>query len=96
MKPLATGSPWTLRAMAGITLLVITIAPAYATDEPGIPVRLNIPAIRVNADIESVGITSNGNMGTPKAAMNAGWLSPGIRPGETGSAFIAGHLNDQK
>lgn len=58
-----------------------------------LPVRLKIPSIKVNATIESVGVTSKGEMGTPKIPRNVAWYNLGPRPGEIGSAAIAGHVN---
>ncbi len=60
---------------------------------PGLPVRLKIPKLKVNAAIEYVGINSKGEMGAPKIPRNAAWFSLGARPGEMGSAVIAGHVN---
>lgn len=60
---------------------------------PGLPIRLKIPKIKVNAVIESVGLTSDGSMGIPKLPRNAAWYDDGPRPGEIGSATISGHLN---
>src|SRR3989338_630451 len=58
----------------------------------GLPVRLNIPAIHVvNAAIEYVGLTPQGAMDVPKGPSNAAWYKLGPRPGEEGSAVIAGH-----
>lgn len=59
----------------------------------GLPVRLKIPSIKVNAVIESVGLTSKGEMGTPKIPLDVAWYNLGPRPGEIGSAAIAGHVN---
>ncbi len=72
--------------------------PASATPTPGgpgIPLRLLIPVIGVNAPIEQVGIASNGDLGTPSASpwIDTGWYVNGPRPGEKGSAVIDGHLN---
>jgi len=57
----------------------------------GLPVRLKIPGINVDAAIEYVGFTPNGEMGVPKNPSNAAWFDLGPRPGENGSAVIAGH-----
>ena len=57
----------------------------------GIPVRIKIPKLNVDAKIDSVGTTSTGAMDTPKVPANAGWFDLGARPGEKGSAVIAGH-----
>ncbi len=59
----------------------------------GLPVRLKIPSIRVNALIRSVGLAANGSMGVPKKPADAAWYMLGPKPGELGSAVIAGHVN---
>jgi sortase A len=38
-----------------------------------------------------VGDDTSGAMASPKGAARAGWYEPGTRPGERGSAVIAGH-----
>jgi LPXTG-site transpeptidase (sortase) family protein len=58
---------------------------------PGFPIRLNIPAIGVDAPVEYVGLTFDGAMDVPKHQGNVGWFEPGQRPGEPGTAVIAGH-----
>lgn len=62
---------------------------------PGIPLRLLIPVIGVNAPVEQVGIAANGDLGTPAASpwTDTGWYINGPRPGEQGSSVIDGHLN---
>lgn len=57
----------------------------------GLPARLTIPRIGVDAALESVGLTPEGAMGVPADPANAAWFSAGPRPGEEGSAVIAGH-----
>jgi len=59
----------------------------------GLPVRLIIPVINVNADIQRVGVTSKGEMEVPSNAVDVGWFDLGPRPGERGSAVIAGHFD---
>lgn len=58
---------------------------------PALPARLTIPAIGVDAAIESVGITPDGAMDIPQNIENVAWFSLGSRPGEKGSAVLAGH-----
>jgi LPXTG-site transpeptidase (sortase) family protein len=62
---------------------------------PGKPVRLIIPAIAVDANIQSVGLAwqGNGEMGIPTNFTDVGWYNGGPRPGEPGSAVIDGHLD---
>ena len=57
----------------------------------GLPVRLKIPAIKVNAVIEHLGLTAKGAMDAPKGPLDVAWFNLGPRPGEKGSAVIAGH-----
>lgn len=58
----------------------------------GLPMRLIIPAININATVEDVGVSSKGMMDTPKKTSNVAWFDLGPRPGQSGSAVIAGHL----
>jgi LPXTG-site transpeptidase (sortase) family protein len=62
----------------------------------GLPIRLKIPAINVDATVESLGLTPQGNMDTPKGPDNVAWFNLGSRPGEDGSAVIAGHYGTWK
>lgn len=57
----------------------------------GFPVRLVIPVIDVDDFIEYVGRTPDGAMDVPKDPANVAWYMRGEKPGETGSAVIAGH-----
>lgn len=65
-------------------------------ERPGIPMRLKIPQISVDAAIEYVGLTSQGAMEVPNSIVAVGWFGLGVRPGEKGSAVIAGHFNGKK
>lgn len=62
----------------------------------GLPVRLKIPSIKVDATVEYVGTTANGEMDIPKSPGSVGWYKLGKRPGEKGSAVIAGHYGRWK
>jgi sortase A len=57
----------------------------------GLPIRLSIPNIKIDAAIEYVGVTPQGTMDVPKGPTDAAWFDLGPRPGEKGSAVIAGH-----
>jgi sortase (surface protein transpeptidase) len=57
------------------------------------PERLKIPALGVDARIEYVGLTPEGNMDVPRDVRDVGWYAPGVRPGQPGDAVIAGHLD---
>lgn len=62
----------------------------------GIPARLKIPVINVDASVESLGVTVSGDMDVPKGSDNVAWYELGTRPGENGSAVIAGHFGTWK
>ncbi len=59
----------------------------------GIPIHINIPKANVSATLEQIGLTSEGDLDTPKDATNAGWYKLGTRPGDIGSAVIDGHFS---
>ncbi|MEI6528108.1 MAG: class F sortase [bacterium] len=59
--------------------------------ESNLPIRLQIPTIKVNAAVESLGVTPEGAMDVPKGPDDVAWFDLGPRPGEKGSAVIAGH-----
>ncbi|MEK7601325.1 MAG: class F sortase [Patescibacteria group bacterium] len=64
-------------------------------EQAGKPVRLIIPAIGVDANVQSVGLSwrGNGDMGVPSNFTDVAWYNGGPRPGMPGSAVIAGHLD---
>ncbi len=59
----------------------------------GIPARIIIPSINVDAAIEQVSVTADGFMDVPKFPLDAAWYELGPRPGEKGSAVIDGHVD---
>jgi len=60
----------------------------------GGPVRLEILSIGVDAPIEHVGLTGDGEaMEAPRGWMNVAWYHKGYQPGEPGNAVVAGHLD---
>jgi len=63
--------------------------------KPIVPIRIQIPHIQVDADVEKVGILENGQMGIPLEEMNIGWFEPGYKPGQNGSAVMAGHVDNK-
>jgi Sortase domain len=57
------------------------------------PVRLVIPAIGVRTALIRLGTTSSGSLQVPPTTAVAGWYDGSPRPGEIGSAVIAGHVD---
>ena len=58
------------------------------------PARLVIPALRVNANIQSTTITKRGTMGTPTNFTDVAWYEYGVAPGSQGEAIIDGHVDN--
>jgi LPXTG-site transpeptidase (sortase) family protein len=56
-----------------------------------LPARLQIPKINVDAPVDSVGVTKTGAMDVPQGGTSVAWFKYGPRPGNSGSAVIAGH-----
>jgi len=82
-----------LRAPSAIKAATPTVPPVRAYMKN--PVRLVIPAIGINAFVESVGTQSNADLATPTQNPweDVGWYNLGPHPGERGSAVIDGHLD---
>lgn len=57
-----------------------------------LPVRLKIPAIKVDAAVIEVGLDADGAMDAPEGPGDVAWYKLGPRPGEKGSAVLAGHF----
>jgi sortase A len=69
-------------------------APVVVNIPPEFPVRLIIPTINVKAKVQYVGLNSKGNMGTPNNFSDVAWYKSGTLPGNTGSAVMAGHVDN--
>lgn len=92
--PGAISSPQASIAAVPRTTSGDTLAAAQAIVAPAVaPQRLLVPAIGVNAPVESLGLDAQGRMATPSRPENVGWYSPGVTPGDVGNAVIDGHLD---
>ena len=63
---------------------------------PSPPDRVRIPAIRVDAPLMGLALTASGSLDVPPASRKnlAGWYEAGTTPGETGTAIVAGHVDN--
>ncbi|MEV8126407.1 class F sortase [Streptomyces sp. NPDC085944] len=63
---------------------------------PSPPDRVRIPAIGVDAPLTGLGLTGTGSLNVPPAEKKnlAGWYEAGTTPGETGTAIVAGHVDN--
>ncbi len=88
-----------LRAASALTEVLsqtpTKLTPLFRESAPSIsPTRLVIPAIGVNAVVESVGKNDSGAMKAPKKFSDVAWYELGALPGEAGNAVFAGHVNN--
>jgi LPXTG-site transpeptidase (sortase) family protein len=64
-----------------------------ANTPPADPAWVSIPALGIQAPIVAVGLDQNGAMAAPQLAGEVAWYRLGPRPGETGNAVLAGHVD---
>lgn len=69
-----------------------TNPPANARSVPR-PTGLDIPAIGVRTKLIRLGLTAAGTLQVPSSTSVAGWYTGSPRPGATGAAVIAGHID---
>ncbi|SFT32618.1 Sortase family protein [Geodermatophilus amargosae] len=99
--PAAAGAP--------VEQVLSAPAPSSAPPAPGVPVRdaappplpdvvppvrLEVPALGVDAPLERAGVRPDGQMELPDDVGRAGWYRFGPAPGAPGSAVLAGHVDD--
>ncbi len=60
------------------------------------PIWLEIPAIAVGADVDHLGLRSNGELEVPTRFERIGWWSGGVPPGERGPAVLVGHVDSRR
>lgn len=63
-----------------------------------VPVSIDIPSIRVDAKVISLGLNPNGTVAVPPLStpMVTGWYDRGPAPGQPGAAAILGHVDAAK
>ena len=74
------------------TIRPVTLSAVPQTPKP---VWLTIPAIGVKAPIVTLGLNRNGTLQVPSTTKVVGWYTNSPRPGATGSAVIAGHVDSR-
>ncbi|MGW3339898.1 class F sortase [Streptomyces sp. NPDC001009] len=60
------------------------------------PTRVRIPAIHVNAPLMGLALTPSGSLDVPPPTEKnlVGWYEAGTTPGDTGTAVVAGHVDN--
>ncbi|TCP27081.1 LPXTG-site transpeptidase (sortase) family protein [Scopulibacillus darangshiensis] len=61
-----------------------------------VPKKIMIPKIKVEANVEQVGLTKDGKMGVPGGTNNVAWYKKGAKPGGIGNAVIDGHVDSYR
>ena len=63
--------------------------------KPSVPVRIIIPALRVDAPITRLGLAADGSIQVPPLANHnlAGWYDRSAMPGRYGTSVILGHVD---
>ena len=88
-----------LRSRTGMDL-ALGQRPLAAPCQPGSPTRMSIPALNVDAPIETIGLdrraqpdsTGQAPLGAPTDQRKAGWYAAGPKPGSgTGTVLTNGH-----
>lgn len=79
----------------GMLSTPVTVMAQTALADTAVPVRLKIPALNIDAVIQSVGKDSKGNMSVPSNSTDVAWYKLGARPGTAGNAVISGHYDDK-
>jgi sortase (surface protein transpeptidase) len=62
-------------------------------EEVAAPVRLRIPAARVDTPLQRLGRAADATIEVPSDFGVAGWFGEGPRPGQAGPAVILGHVD---
>jgi sortase (surface protein transpeptidase) len=66
----------------------------FGISSKDLPKKFLIPSIKVDANVQYVGVTYKGNVSTPNNFNDVGWYKYGTVPGQVGSAIIDGHVDN--
>jgi hypothetical protein len=63
--------------------------------EPSDPVRVRIPALKLDAEVHDVGLSDEGSIEVPPISRHdeAGWFNRSPTPGQYGPAVLVGHAD---
>ncbi len=57
------------------------------------PTRLRIPSLDLDAQIDTLGLNTDGTVQVPTIPDHAGWYDGSATPGQTGAAVLLGHVD---
>ena len=87
-------SPRPVARAARIPAGVVIAPPTSATSiTVAAPSYLSIPAVGIHSRLIRLGLTADGSLQVPTSTSVAGWYAGSPRPGQIGSAIIAGHID---
>jgi sortase (surface protein transpeptidase) len=82
-----------LQSSSVVSTTTTPIAPVgAATVGTGLPVRLIIPKLNINAAFQYNGMTPSGTMETPSNVSDVGWFTGSVLPGKAGVSIVIGHV----
>lgn len=73
------------------TKKTITETPPKPLPDMAKPYSFTVPSLNLTVPVETVGLTSNGDMDVPASETSLGWYENGAFPGNAGPAVLAGH-----
>jgi sortase (surface protein transpeptidase) len=84
--------------LCGGLLAVVVVPPPRPAAGTAVtrPVYLSIPVIGVRTRLIRLGLTARGTLQVPASTSVAGWYTGSPRPGQVGSAIIAGHIDSDR
>lgn len=84
--------PLAREPIAHVATSVDPPAPMVVSEvEATTPVLFRVPSLNIEASIEEVGLTPEGNMAAPQTNTQLGWYKYGAPPGNAGPAVLAAH-----
>jgi hypothetical protein len=88
----------TLPSSVGTRLSAVANLTGLAPLGYSVPIRIDIPAVGIDADLISVGLADDGTIGVPplNQARKAGWFDQGPAPGQPGAAVIDAHVDSRE
>lgn len=91
----SAGQSFSPRPGAAVHRTAAPVDPVLTPLPPAEPLRLRIPAVRVDTPVAKLHLDSSGALEPPPAdpPNRVGWYSEGTAPGSAGTAVTAGHVD---
>ena len=71
-----------------------SVALAATSSPQAAPVRILIPRLSINANVQHVGLSAKGNIGVPNNFTDVAWYKYSPPPGSPGTAILDGHVDN--